>query len=133
MCGIAATSAQSGTKRYILAKTNRDRTYLRVFGSHLAVATDNEVILCWTINGQAFLHKRKGVCLKYFKLVMQGINRHEDSLQIMVTIFALAQDTQAKINLAVRVKNHTVSMNERCTLLKTTIPIAISTTINAKL
>jgi len=64
---------------------------------------------------------------------MQGRNGQKNGLEVVVAVRAFAYDIETQVDFGVRVNCHTVSMNERCTLLKTIIPMVSSTTIKAAL
>ena len=66
---------------------------------------------------------------------MEARDGEEDGLQIVVAVGAFADDGETEIDFGVREDFHayTVSIKERCTLLKTTMPRARSTSMKAAL
>ena len=70
------------------------------------ITADDQIVLRLAIHGYALLNKRKRLSRRDLEFVTDTEYRVEDGLQIMVTIFSLAYDTQTYIDFAVRIDNH---------------------------
>ena len=108
-CSIGTSTAQTSTRGDVLGKAYGHGRNIHVLGTEHVQHPYHKIVLCRAIQFPAVHDKGIFVGRGYLQAITQG-DGEEKCLYVMVAIATFAHNVQSKIDLAIRVQYHFVSL-----------------------